>query len=385
MPGHVEKRSAGSWLLIYDVGRDQDGKRKRITKTIKTKNSREAEKELTRFIVQYDQGLYIEPSKMNFGEYLEKWLEGYAKQRVSVRTYSFYEQMFKLHTIPRLGHIPLEKLRPLQLQEYYNFLTEEGRKDGKKGGLAPASVFKHHCIIHKALKTAVKWELLNKNPADAVEVPKKKRSKVSFYTSEQAQLMLSLAKATSYYPVLVIAVYVGLRRGEIFGLGWSNIDWDNSLMKIRRTVQYTPETGIFFKEPKTESGNRDIRISGLVIEVLKQHRIEQNKKKLMLGKSYQDNDLIFCQNDGKPIHPDTISRWFPKFLTENKLPKIRFHDLRHTNATMLLEGNVPDLEIAERLGHADPSTPKRIYGHVTPDMQRRSVDTIDRAMAKLSK
>ena len=360
--GHVEKRSKGHYILVIENGRDNDGKRKRIKESFKG-GSREAENELARRIAELESGTYVKHSKLTFGEFLKLWLKEYAADNVTHRTYAFYEQMFEIHTIPRLGSIQLEKLKPLHLQQYYTTLKKEGRLDGKPGGLASSTVAKHHAIIHKALKTAFKWEMVTQNVSDKVDVPKKKKAKVSFYTSEQANIMLDLAKATKRYKELLVAVYTGMRRGEIYGLRWQDIDWDNNVISVHQSIQYTPLQGIFFKEPKTESGKRDIKVADIVMSALKQHRVEQTKKKLLLGNSYLDLDLIFCQDDGHPTHPDTISSWFRKFLTDNKLPLIRFHDLRHTHITMLLERGASNLAVADRAGHADPSTPARIYGH----------------------
>ena len=379
--GHVEKRSKGHYVLIIENGRDNDGKRKRIKESFKG-GSREAENELARRITELESGIYVKPSKLTFGEFLKLWLKDYAADNVTDRTYAFYEQMFEIHIIPRLGAIQLDKLKPLHLQQYYTTLKKDGRLDGKPGGLAPSTVAKHHAIIHKALKTAFKWELVAQNISDKVEVPKKKKPKVSFYTSEQANIMLDLAKKTKRYNELLVAVYTGMRRGEIYGLRWQDVDWDNSIINVRQSVQYTPLNGIFFKEPKTESGKRDIKVGAIVMSALKQHRVDQTKKKLLLGNSYSDQDLIFCQDDGRPAHPDTISSWFQKFLADNELPRIRFHDLRHTHITMLLERGVSNIAVAERAGHADPSTPGRIYGHVTVSMRDDAANKIEEAMSR---
>ncbi|GAB6172041.1 tyrosine-type recombinase/integrase [Paradesulfitobacterium aromaticivorans] len=382
--GHIEKKGKDRYTIIIESGRDSEGKRKRIKKAFHG-GGREADKELARLITELEAGAYVKSTKMNFGEFLLLWLKEYAKDNVADRTYEFYEKMFENHTIPQLGPIPLDKLMPLQLQRYYNYLRTEGRKDGKPGGLAEPTVFKHHCIIHKALKTAVKWRLIRENPSDFVERPKRPDSDIaSFYEPEQAIKMLDCARENepiNKYAILLVAVYGGNRRGEILGLRWQDIDWENNILRIRQTVQYTKEKGIFIKgTTKSKKGKRDIKVPDIVLDAIRQHQAKQQEFKDTLGKDYNDNDLIFCQDDGKPMHPDTISSWFPEFLSENKLPRIRFHDLRHTNITIMIANKVPDIEIARRAGHSDPATPHRLYGHVYASMKDEAMDAIENAL-----
>ena len=261
-------------------------------------------------------------------------------------------------------------------------MLESGRLDKKAGGLSPNSVLKHHRILHKALKTAVRWELINHNPADNAEAPKKVEPEMSYYEPDQAIAMLEAAEKTDHYAELVMAVYSGARRGEIYGLRWEDIDWKDRLLKIRQTIQYTPAEGIYFKEPKSKKGKRDIEVPAIVTDVLKEHKVSQNKKKLALGGEFVENDLVFCQDNGQPMHPDTISSWFPEFLVTNKLPRIRFHDLRHTYISILINSNIPDNEIAARAGHADPSTPKRLYGHSFKRVKTEATSAVENALQR---
>lgn len=384
MRAHVEKRSKNRYTIVIDKGTDSDGNRDRDYIPTELTNKRLAEEEADRILQEYRNGTYIPPSSLTFSDYLDMWLKDYGLQKLSDRTYAFDEEMFRLHTKPRLGSIPLDKLRPLDLQRYYNYLGTEGRKDGKPGGLAESTVFKHHCILHKALKTAVKWRLIKENPTDFVEKPQRPDSDVaSFYEPEQAIDMLECAReneSAEKYAILTTAVYSGARRAEIIGFRRQDIDWDANILKVRQTIQYTKAKGIFFKQPKSKKGKRDIKVPDVVMDALRIHLSNQQKLRDLLGDDYIDHDLVFCQDDGKPMFPDSISSWFSKFLSDNDLPKIRFHDLRHTNITIMIANKVPDIEIARRAGHADPATPHRLYGHVYASMKDEAADAIENTL-----
>jgi len=388
MRAHVEKRSKDRYTIVIDKGRNADGERDREYIKTEITNKRKAQEEADRILLEYRNGTYIPPSTLSFSDYLDKWLKEYclpklAVRKFSERTYAFYEEMFRIHTKPRLGEIPLDKLMPLDLQGYYNYLRTEGRKDGKPGGLAESSIFKQHCIIHKALKTAVKWKIIRENPADFVERPERPDSDVaSFYDPDQAVTMLDCAsnEAADKYAMVSIAAYGGTRRGETIGLRWQDIDWDNRILGIRQTVQYTKKKGVFIKGTKSKKGIRDIKVPDLVMDALRTQLTNQQKLRDKLGTDYIDNDLVFCQDDGKPMFPDTITSWFRKFLLKHNLPMIRFHDLRHTNITIMIANKIPDNEIARRAGHADPATPKRLYGHVYASMKDEAANAIENTL-----
>ena len=388
MRAHVEKRSKDRYTIVIDKGRNANGERDRVYIPTELTNKRKAEEEADRILLEHRNGNYIPPSILTFGEYLDVWLKDYGSQNLADRTYEFYDSMFRLHTKPQLGAIPFAQLMPLHLQRYYNYLRAEGRKDGKPGGLSESSIFKHHCILHKALKTAVKWKMIRENPADFVEIPKRPDSDVaSFYEPDQAVVMLECASKESIdkYAIVSIAVYGGTRRGETIGLRRQDIDWDNSILKIRQTVQYTKEKGIFIKGTKSKKGIRDIKVPELVMDALRIHLSNQQKLRDKLDTDYIDHDLIFCQDDGKPMFPDTITSWFQKFLTKHALSKIRFHDLRHTNITIMIANKVPDIEIARRAGHADPATPHRLYGHVYASTKDEAANAIENALQPIIK
>jgi integrase len=392
MPGHLEKRSEKSWTIVIEAGRDPaTGKRKRIKRAFQG-TKREAEKEMARLIAEIEKGSYIEPSKLTFGEYLQEWLLDYGANNLSPTTRRRYGQIINLRVIPKLGMIPLQKLRPIHLQQFLREIIEEGRLDKPGEPLSADSIAYHHRVIHKALDTAFKQQLIQVNPADAVEVPKAPaleiededgyEEKVQVLTSDEVDKMLEAAVETPYYTLLFVAVRTGLRRGELLGLRWKDIDFRARTLSVKQTLAYTPEKGLFFKPPKSKKSRRMIDISGEVVEVLKQHKKKQAEAKLFFGQEYQDNGLVFCQDNGRPMHPDTPSSWFPEFLERIGLPRLNFHCLRHTHASLLLQAGVDIKIISERLGHSSIRITYDIYSHLMPGMQRDAVDRLESLLRK---
>ncbi|WP_066639184.1 tyrosine-type recombinase/integrase [Desulfolucanica intricata] len=377
--GHVEKRYKSSWTIIIE-GERVGGKRKRITKSVKG-TKKEAEKIMHQMITELNKGIYIETNNLTFEAFLEKWLEDYAKLKTTPKTFLRYEEIIKSRIIPDLGKLPMDKLKPMHLQQFYAKLLTGGRKDGKEGGLSPTTVMQHHRIIHKSLDTAVKWQIAARNVADAVEPPQKTKHEIVVLDETQVRKMLDAAQNTPYFGPILLAVTTGMRRGEILGLRWQDVEWNSNILQIRQTIQYTPGKGIFFKQPKTVGSYRPVKITSSIIEFLKKHKLEQAKIKLMLGPEiYEENGLVFCQDNGKPMHPDSISSWFPAFMERNWLPKIRFHDLRHTHATLLLKQGIHPKVVSERLGHAGISITMDIYSHLLPGMQEEAASKIDQVI-----
>lgn len=380
MPGHLEKRSKNSWTIVIDIGRDPaTGKRKRIYRAFQG-TKRDAEKEMARLIAEIEKGTYVEPAKLTFGEYLQRWLNDY-KVRLSPTTQRRYQQILNLRVIPQLGMIPLQKLKPIHIKEFYRNLIEKGRLD-KDTPLSQASLTYHHRVLHKALQCAVEDELLTHNIMDAVPLPKIQKSveidddtdideKVKVLDNHQVDQMLKAAKQTPYYELLFLAVHTGLRRGELLGLRWKDIDFQAGTLSVRQTLAYTPEKGCFFKPPKNKNSRRTIKITQPpeVIQILKQHRKNQIELRLMYEKKYEDHDLVFCQPNGKPIHPDTLSSWFPDFMVRIGLPKLNFHCLRHTHASLMLKAGADMKVVSVRLGHSSIRITYDLYSHLIPGVE----------------
>ena len=226
MKGHITQRSNGSYAIVLDIGADPiTGKRKQKWTTVRG-GKRDAERELNRMLNQINTGVYVEPAKLSVAEYLDRWLKDYAETHVSGKTLDGYRGIIDHHLKPAFGQIPLARLQPLQIQAHYSkSLKIGGRKDGREGGLSPQTVLHHHRLIHGALKLAVRWELLARNPADAVQPPKVREREVHAIDETAAVELLDAATGTRVQLPILLAISCGLRRGEILAVRWSDLDW----------------------------------------------------------------------------------------------------------------------------------------------------------------
>lgn len=374
MRGHIKQRG-DSWSVIVELPKDiNTGKRKQKWYTFHG-TKKEAEKFLTQKLRELDTGLLIDTKKMRYSEYLDYWKEK-TFGNLEVTTKEGYIQKIDKHIKPYLGNIYLEDIKPLHLQNFYDKLLLEGRKDGK-GGLANRTVLSIHRIIYSSLKQAVKWQLLIRNVTDCVEPPRAKKYKASYLTDKQTEKLLEVAKTSDIYIPIAIAVYTGARRGEILGLNWDNVDFEKKYIKIIDNLCAT-NNGLIIKQPKNNSSIRTIAISDNLIKILKKHKIKQLENKMLLGQKYQDNNMVCCYSDGQLFNPKRFSAKFHKLLKDNDLPLIRFHDLRHSHASLLIKIGIKEKEISERLGHSNIGTTIDLYAHLYEEVNRQVADKFDK-------
>jgi integrase len=287
--------------------------------------------------------------------------------------------MINNHIIPSIGGITLDKLRPIHIQKYYSQKLVSGRIDGN-GGLSARSVHHHHRVLSEALEYAVNMQVLANNPAKSVAPPKPQKKQMNVLTKEQIEILLEGAKKSSsrLYEAIYIAINTGMRRGEIGGLRWKDIDFKNNLISIRQTLIRTKELGLQLREAaKTDGSRRSIAISDSLIHLLKKMKAKQAQERLHLGPLYKDNDLVFAHKDGSPIDIDYYSQAFSKLVKRLDLPHVRFHDLRHTHATLLIQQGIHPKVISERLGHTTIAITMDLYSHVMPNMQKEAVQKLD--------
>ncbi|HHY32373.1 MAG TPA: site-specific integrase [Firmicutes bacterium] len=350
MRGHIEKRWSSSYTIIIDLGKDPStGKRKRIAKNIATEDREVAEREMRRMMSELDDGTYVEPTALTLGDWCRQWYD-MQKDRLGPKTRRRYAECIDLRLIPRLGHIRLDKLQPLHIQRFYVELSRAGRT-GKANGadkadedtqdarpLSPGLIRYHHAVLYKALEAAVKFRLIRQNPASGLELPKLPRwqARVKPLTPEQIASMLADARKTPYYIPILLAVTCGLRRGEILGLRWQDVDLEAGRLTINQTLGYTPEEGIYMKDAKTDGSHATVTIPPITVDALRAHRAERNKRRLKKGEGWKDFDLVCDRGDGAPCHPDSISSWFPKWMKGRGTDGITFHGLRHAHATWLI-------------------------------------------------
>lgn len=380
MAGYYEKTPSGKYRLFASGGVGPDGKRKRYTKTISAKSDRQAEKELAKFVASVEKGEYIEPSKSTFEKFVKRWLRDYAEKNLAPKTLHRYKEILNSRILPALGHLQIEKITPVHLLEFYNNLQEDGiRKDGRPGGLSERTILHHHRLISAILQDAVEWQVIASNPASRVKPPRVQKKVVDVYDNDQVKILLQAAGEESLkHNVLInLALFTGLRRGELMGLEWMHVNFDKNTLEVRQASQYIPGRGQFTKSPKNETSERLLSLPPFLVNLLKQYKKEQAQERLQVGSLWQGSDRLFTTWDGRHGHPEWPSQWFSKFIKKHRLPPLSFHGLRHTVATMLINQNLPVKNISGRLGHANISTTMDIYGHYLKSADKEAANRLE--------
>ncbi|MBI3910611.1 MAG: site-specific integrase [Armatimonadetes bacterium] len=380
MKGTIYQRGKDTWLIAVDLGKAANGKRKRLWKTVHG-GRREAERELTQLLRERDTHTLAEPNRLTVAEYLGHWLSDYARPNVAPKTWERYEEIVRLHLIPALGGLRLDRLQPLHIQGAYSRWLESGRRDGK-GGLASRTILHHHRILREALQQAVRWQLLARNPADAVDPPRPAPQEMAALDEAGTARLLEAARDTWLYVPILLAIATGMRRGEILGLRWQDVDLEKGALSVRQTLEQTQANGLAFKQPKTPKSRRAVALPAVIVQELRRHRGAQAERQLLLGPTYHKSDLVCCHDDGSLIRPSVLSKCFGSLLRRSGLAHVRFHDLRHTHATQLLREGVHVKIVSERLGHSTVGITLDTYSHVLPGMQEdaaRRMDTVLRA------
>jgi len=375
--GHIRQRSTGSFEIRYSLGTDPATGRRRIATTTVKGNRRAAEKELRRLLRTLDTGEHVDPTRMTVRQWLVMWLSAISTE-ISPKSHERYSEIVANFIVPALGNLPLVKLAPSHIQEAYNKWATTGRRDGKTGGLSPLTRRYIHSVIRSALGRAVEQQLLARNPADAFKkrLPKVERKKMTALTAEESARLLEAIKQTSAYWPTLIALSTGMRRGEILALRWKNIDLDRGAVRVVESLEQT-KAGLRFKSPKTEK-TRAITLPAFAVEELRRLRRQQAEEMLSLGVRQTGESLACAHPDGEPMQPRSLTHEFAKQVSRVKgVPRVRFHDLRHSHATQLLLSGVHPKVAQERLGHSTITTTLDLYSHVTDTMQSEAAERLD--------
>lgn len=371
MRGHIKQRTKGSWSISIYLGKDKKTNKKKYKWYTVKGDKKDAEKFLTEKLRELDTGTFIDSKDINVRQYLDFWYEQHCLNNLSPTTYESYRRNLDNYILEELGHIRLEDLKPMHLQFFYT-------KCSKKG-LSNKTILYFHRIIHCALNQAMKWQFIIRNVADCVDTPKPEKYKpLVLNNKEITQLIKAISNTDIYIPV-IIGIYTGMRRGEILGLTWKNIDLEQGTLKVVQAL-YPTANGLIFSSPKTENSIRKISMPLTLINILKDYKVKQETIKNRLGNNYNDVDLVCALANGNPIHPTTLNHKFRDLLKENNLPLIRFHDLRHTHASLLLKEHVEPKVISERLGHSNIKITLDIYSHIYEETNMEVADTFDRLL-----
>jgi integrase len=303
------------------------------------------------------------------GEYLRRWLNDSVRGSVKPVTFDSYSGLVKKHIIPAVGRVKLDKLSPAHLQGLY--------REKLDAGLSPRTVQYLHVVLHRALKQALRWNLVPRNVAEAVDPPKVHREEMRPLSPTEARKLLEVAREDRLDALYVLAVHCGLRQGELLGLKWEDVDLETDTLQVRRTL-----SGDTFTAPKTARSRRSVKLTAGAVEALKRHSARQADQMTSMGERYEDRDLVFASEVGTPLNRHNLAqRSFKPLLKRAELPNIRFHDLRHTCATLLLSKGVHPKFVQELLGHATIAITLDTYSHVLPGMGDQTATAIEDALS----
>lgn len=285
---------------------------------------------------------------------------------------------------PQIGHIKLKDLRVEHLNNLYTYLSSDGLNKRTGGKLSNKTIIEHHRLISAVLEQAVKEGLIPFNLAQRADKPKMQEHEVNYFQPEQIQAIReALENEPLKWRVLVhLLLITGARRGEILGLKWDKVDFENKQLYICNSVLYSPDIGVYESTPKTEKSKRYISVPAETIELLKEYRQEQNREYMKQGILFKTKNLVFARYDGEPLHPDSVPNYLQKFSKRYGLPHINAHAFRHTMASMLYFNGVDSVSISKRLGHAQVSTTANIYAHIVEEADKKNADILSEIFLK---
>lgn len=362
--GHVRQRKNGLWEAMITL---ESGKLKSFygkTKAESIRKQRQAQHAM-------DKGLpVLSDERQTLATYLPSWLEN--KKRLEASTWLRYRIFVNRTLIPELGRVQLAKLTPQHLQRLYNQKLADG--------WSPTTVNHLHTVLHGALEQALRWGLIGRNVSELVDPPRKTRQEMHVWTPEQARTFLAATSGDRLEALFRLALDTGMRQGELFGLRWRDVDLENGALSVQTALK-VQEEGRALGKPKTEYSRRKIEFGPGTAVALRAHHKRQAEERLATGQEWADNDMVFCNTIGGGLAPNNVTRrHFLPAIKRAGIPVIRFHDLRHTAATLMLLGGAQVKVVSERLGHSNVGITLSIYAHVLPSMQRDAAAIMDRLL-----
>ena len=363
--GSITQRG-DKYRVCFDYGIDREGNRVRKYRTFDTK--RDATRAFNEHKVKMDKGTQIMPSEYTFAQWLDYWYKDIILPQIEETTAYGYRGMIENYLKPQIGEIRLQKLTARDIQQYYTWLMDEKK-------LSPNTVIKHHNLLTNTLNAAERQEYITKNPMRAVSPPKKRQREAKFYTPEQLGILLDKAVGTRLELPVFICAYLGLRRGELCGLRWSDVDLEHKTITIENTRTQAGKKEIE-KGTKTASSTRTLYLPDTLCDMLKAAKEHQQACRAEYKNAYDDNDYVVVMEDGRPFRPNYLSELFGKFLADNDLPKIVLHELRHTFASLSNQAGIPAYNIGKALGHSTPATTQKIYTHLLDQTHTQAVEGV---------
>lgn len=371
MRGSIRKRGSG-WTYVVYLGRDPVTGKKKQKWVGGFATKRACEQALTATLEALRTEDYVDPGELTVAAFLDRWLEG-TVGTVRPTTAASYRDMMVGLVVPRIGHVRLRDLNSLAVSSLLAELLVSGRRRGS-GGLAPKTVRYVHTVLAHALDDAVRWNLLRRNPARLVDPPRGPDKEMPTWSGEEVRRFLWAVRSDRLFAMWALLCMTGMRRGEVLGLRWSDIDLDGSRVSVQRQVVAVGYE-VAVSPPKTRRGKRVVMLDAFTVEALRERLADHRREQAIVGAAVPDG-FVFDRADGSALHPMSVTKHFGSLAAGCGLPRIRLHDLRHTAATLALSAGVHPKVVSERLGHSSVQITLDRYSHVTPALQRDAADLI---------
>jgi len=367
MRGSIRQRSKNSWELQIYTGAGSDGKPRRHFETVRGLKA-DAQRRLRELLSSLDRGLYTRPGKLTVAEHLHNWLSGYVSTNCSPRTLDGYQAIVDHHLVPDLGHILLKQLTPQIIGAYYGKACQK---------LSARTVHHQHRVLSQSLKHAVRQGLLGRNPAELVDPPRPRPKSMRTLDPSEVNMLLEAAEGSYYYPVIYTALSSGLRQAELLGLRWRDVELGVVPSISVNRVLYKRRGTTEFREPKTARSRRLVAMTPKLAAFLREYRRERRALYRDLDRELTLDDTVFASAEGRPLNPPSLSREFNRIVRRAGLQNVRFHDLRHTFASLMLLRGAPAKVISEALGHASVAFTMDVYSHIIEGMQSDAIALLD--------
>lgn len=379
MRGHIRKRGANSWELKFDAGRDDAGRRNLRYVTVKG-TRQQAQAKLAELLAALGAGNLVEPSKVTVAAFVRSRINQWeAAGDISARTAQRYHQLTDHQIAPHIGGVLLQRLRPLDIEDWHTTLRNSGRVRGS-GGLATLTVRHAHRVLGKALRDATRNELVVRNVCASYRAPSMSTTEEVTIVRDVPLLVRQLG-GWRYRVVALVALFTGARLGEVLALRWNRIDLNARVLKVLEALELTKAHGLRFKRPKTKAGRRNVSLPVFLVRVLHEYRMAMLEQAMQLGRGkLADDALLFAGLDGGPLSPNAVSAAWAHFADNIGQPDVTFHALRHTHASQLIAAHMDITTISKRLGHAKPDITLRTYAHLFHPDDSKAAHAIDAAL-----
>ena len=377
MPGTIRKRGQDSWYLEVTIGTDFRGKPVRYSRTVHG-TKKQAEKELAKFYTECEAGKINKANVATVEQVAALYKTEYAERNLKKSAMRGINTAINVWIVPLIGNRKIAKLTRVDVQQWINSMSDGTQ--GKKG-ISPKTIRNYYSVLRGIMDFAIDMGIISDTPCKNIRLPKKEHKEATYYGHSEMERLLEALSALSgdelkFKVAIYLALFGGLRKSEILGLNWEDVNYETGEIKICRTRQIAPKVGVYEDTPKTEKSARSIVLPKEVVFLLKSLKVQQSEAKLMLANKYEDSPAVLRGDFGKPLYPQVLQRWFTSFLKENNLPHIGLHGLRHTHASMLAHMGADKMQVSTRLGHSQLSTTLNMYTHLFEEADRTIADNL---------